>query len=373
MQIPRRPALLGIAVWLCVASHPGNAAALADRLQREAPTQPTPTRQPLTSVQQNNGTLVMVGANGLILLSDANGTTQQAQVPVDLLLTSVCFVDARNGWAVGHDGVIINSSDAGATWTTQIDGAAIGKLMKLSAEQRIAQLQAETPSDDVNRALENANFMLDDVNAGLQSGPSRPLLDIWFRNADEGWAVGAYGTVLHTVDGGKQWQFMEGLDDPERLHLNAIVGLADGTLLIAGEGGRIYRSIDGGNRWTALPATTPASLYKLIALRDGQVFALGFGGTLLSSKDQGQHWQLIPLPTHANLYGGAQLPDGGLALVGQAGTVLLSQDSRNFKRWQGLGKAALLGIAMLSDGQIALIGSAGLSRIALSEIEANLQ
>lgn len=255
------------------------------------------------------------------MLGDPGGTLRQSQVPVDLLLTSVYFVNARLGWAEGHDGVILNTSDGGATWAMQIEDGATGALMKLSAERRIAQLQAESPGDEVSSALENANFMLDDINAGLQAGPSRPLLDIWFRNADEGWAVGAYGTVLHTGDGGKRWQFVEGLDDPDRLHLKTVVGLGDGTLLIAGEGGRIYRCVDGGSHWTSQPPLTPASLYKLIALRDGQVLVLGLGGTLLSSHDQGEHWQLISIPTRSNLYGGTQLPDRGVALVGQGGTV----------------------------------------------------
>ncbi|WVM93430.1 hypothetical protein ULG90_05695 [Halopseudomonas pachastrellae] len=32
------------------------------------------------------------------------------------LLTAVYFVDDKRGWAVGHDSLILNTTDGGATW-----------------------------------------------------------------------------------------------------------------------------------------------------------------------------------------------------------------------------------------------------------------
>jgi hypothetical protein len=34
------------------------------------------------------------------------------------------FVDAKQGWAVGHDGVVLHTDDAGDTWRLQLDGRA---------------------------------------------------------------------------------------------------------------------------------------------------------------------------------------------------------------------------------------------------------
>ena len=43
-----------------------------------------------------------------------------AKVPVDATLTAVSFTDdARQGWAVGHLGVILHSTDGGETWSVQ--------------------------------------------------------------------------------------------------------------------------------------------------------------------------------------------------------------------------------------------------------------
>ena len=41
----------------------------------------------------------------------------------------------------------------------------------------------------------------------------RPLMDVWFKNANTGFAIGAYGTFLRTDDGGKTWQMLEDVLD----------------------------------------------------------------------------------------------------------------------------------------------------------------
>jgi photosystem II stability/assembly factor-like uncharacterized protein len=182
--------------------------------------------------------------------------------------------------------------------------------------------------------------------------------------------VGAYGTVLHTTDGGSTWAYVAGLDNPDRLHLNTVVGLANGDLLIAGEGGRLYRQSAG--QWQPAQALTPASLYKLIQLRDGQVLAMGFGGALFSSQDDGQHWRAATLPGPTHLYGAEQLADNSVLLTGQAG-LLYSKDVEHFRVLQPRDKAAWLGAAALPDGTLALVGNRGLRLLGRDEFKEYLQ
>jgi len=369
------PALLMLSgLALAVQALNVSAAALADRLERDSRHTALAIEQPLTDVQKVGDQLVMVGAAGHILLRSPSATLQ-ANTPVDLLLTAVYFVDDRNGWAVGHDGVILHSSDGGNTWVRQLEGRAISQLMLKWAESEVARLElasAAAPEDEsLISALDNANFALDDAKAGVEAGPSRPLLDVWFRDAQEGWAVGAYGMIVHTRDGGSSWEFLPGLENPERLHLNAVLGTADGSVLVAGEGGRMYRQSAG--QWQTLEPLTKASLYKLMTLRDGQTLAMGFGGALYLSADQGLSWQNIPLNSKASLYGGTQLNDGTLLLTGSAGSLMYSNDLKHFRLWQGSAKSPLLGAAQLAEGQLALIGSNGLRVLPLADIKEQLQ
>ena len=88
--------------------------------------------------------LVTVGARGHILYSDDNGGKwHQANVPVSVLLTSVAFPSVREGWAVGHSGVILHSSDSGENWKKQFDGNAANQMIITQSENLINTLKAK--------------------------------------------------------------------------------------------------------------------------------------------------------------------------------------------------------------------------------------
>ncbi|WP_051097040.1 WD40/YVTN/BNR-like repeat-containing protein [Pseudomonas sp. 10-1B] len=357
----------GLALSLTCLLSPTFATVLPDRLERPARLTAKAQHGPLTDAQSVAGRVVMVGADGHILVRQSNGHVDQAKVPVDLLLTALYFVDDQHGWAVGHDGVVLHSDDAGASWAKQLDGRTINTMLLKWAQDEVDRLQATPGADET--ALDNARFALDDISAGADAGPSRPLLDVWFRSASEGWVVGAYGTVLHTTDGGQTWGYVPGLDNPDRLHLNAVLGLSNGDLLIAGEGGKVYRRSAG--QWQS-QALTQASLYNLVQLRDGQVLAMGFGGALFSSQDAGQHWHAITSPTATSLYSAVQLPDNSVLFTGQTG-LLHSTDRQHVRALQPRNKAVWLSTAVLPDGSLALVGNRGLRLLERDELKEYLQ
>ena len=348
----------------------------ADRLERSAPISGMVGKASLTAIQTVNDHQIMVGESGHIVRRSADGSLIQAQVPVDVLLTSVFFSDQQNGWAVGHDGVVLHSSDSGQTWHKQLDGNAINQLSLAWASSEIERLRTAveaTPGDASSAtALDDAQFALDDIKAGSAAGPTRPLLDAWFRNDRQGWVVGAYGTILATADAGQTWRYVPGLINPDRLHLNTVLGLADGSLLVGGEGGRVYRSADGGVNWHPAQVLGPASLYKIIQLKDGTVLTFGFGGALFVSHDSGQTWKAHSTSLNSSLYGGTQLADGSVLLTGQGGVVLYGDEQLNFRTWRSGCRASWLGVVQTSATQVALIGTAGLLTQNLPELKEHL-
>ena len=66
------------------------------------------------------------------------------------------------------------------------------------------------------------------------------------------WASGTLGTVLRTVDGGKNWSVIE-VPKAEKLDFRDIEAFDENTAYIlsigAGENSRIYKTIDGGKNW----------------------------------------------------------------------------------------------------------------------------
>jgi len=79
-----------------------------------------PTRAQMLAAARAGSRSVAVGDHGTVILSDDGKTWRQAKdVPTSVLLTSVCFVDDKQGWAVGHWGEILHTEDGGETWKLQ--------------------------------------------------------------------------------------------------------------------------------------------------------------------------------------------------------------------------------------------------------------
>lgn len=233
--------------------------------------------------------IVAVGDRGHILFSDDDGKSwSQARVPVSVMLTSVYFPNAQEGWAVGHGGVILCSSDAGASW----------------------QLQ---------HADKDANSQ----KAGA------PLLGVWFANNHDGYAVGAYGYFLVTHDGGVTWtDNAAALNNPDGWHLNAIRAIpGSSTVFVVGEHGKLFRSTDSGASWHELRSPFDGSFFGIAPIASDLVLISGLQGRLFRSTDQGNSWQLVQTGVTSGLNAATRLDDGHVIVAGNAGVVLSAGDN----------------------------------------------
>ncbi|MBV2129813.1 WD40/YVTN/BNR-like repeat-containing protein [Arsukibacterium indicum] len=302
----------------------------------------------LTDVQKvSNNFFVAVGERGHVLLSNNGTDWQQAAVPVQSMLTAVYFVDEQNGWAVGHDAVILNTRDGGNSW----------------------QLQQFLPEDD------------------------KPLLDVYFRDKQHGIAVGAYGLFYKTNDGGNSWQqelFIElaaeddkeylldlQQSDPEiyRAELSSILPhfnrlFVDGnTVYMVGEAGFIAKSGDFGVSWQRLEEFYNGSLFDLHRTPDMSLLAVGLRGHVFRSEDNGQSWQQIELADSATLNSVFSDAGGNIYLAGNSGTLLQSEDDGlNFtERSQADGKAILNGV--VHGNELLLVTEVGIKVLNLDKSE----
>lgn len=294
----------------------------------------------LIDAERHGNRVVAVGDRGYILLSDDNGESwRRAKAPATPLLSAVTLVDGKHAWVVGHDSVILASSDGGETWTKQF-----------SAE-----------SDQ------------------------RPLLDVLFLNPSNGFAVGAYGAFYETVDGGKTWNARKlALPPPaqargkvpeasgrgagteeqadEDRHLNAIVKLADGKLLIVGEAGKMARSDDSGKTWSRVEAPYKGSFFGALQAQDGSVIVFGLRGRIFRADASLKGWKQIENPSLASLMGGSLLPDGSIVLAGAAGTVLVSRDhGQSFSRFDSGTTRAFSKALLGGPNSVLALGEAGAS------------
>lgn len=323
----------------------------------------------LDAVTEGQRTLI-AGEQGHILYSDDNGTSwTHAQVPVSLSITAVTFCGVNCAWVAGHDGILLRSTDRGESWQTNFTGTDIARLSADAAEATIRQLEAEieqaSPDEipDLEWELEDAQFALDDASAALADGVAMPLLDIWFRDERNGFALGAYGIMLQTRDGGSTWSLIsDRLDNPDDFHLYGIARSVSGTLLVAGEAGTLLRSRDDGESWDRPDAPYQGSFFGIVAARDGGFIAFGLRGNVFRSTDEGDSWMAVETGDERTLLSGMTRSDGTIVLVGSAGAVLASNDNgTSFETLSTSGNRVYSGVTETPDGKIMLVGFGGVS------------
>lgn len=317
---------------------------------------------------------VVAGARGHILYSDDNGSSwQQARVPTTQMLTGVHFVDSKHGWAVGHDGIIVVSDDGGANWRIQRDGIAVQQqtnveLREEAYQQTRALEQAISSADEANLAalqlqLDDAVMDLEDADLALEEAVfTSPLMDVWFQDQQRGWAVGAFGTLLATTDGGQRWISQSGLvDNTDEFHLNTVTGDTAGRVFIAGEGGVMYRSLDSGKTWESLEPVYEGSWFGVVYSEPhNALLVFGLRGNLYRSTDFGSSWHSVAGDNTISLAGGNAASDGAVVLVGGVGTVLQSRDGGLSFHGSKLPDRLSLSSAIPRGGRLILVGQGGI-------------
>lgn len=210
--------------------------------------------------------IVAVGDHGVVLLSDDGGKVfrQATSVPVSSTLTGVSFVDDKFGWAVGHWGVVLQTSDGGESWKIQ---------------------RIDTKVD-------------------------QPLLSVHFKNRDEGVAVGLWSLVLVTRNGGKLWEVAKLAAPPgggkADKNLYSIFAGKQGALYVTTEQGTVLRSEDDGRTWTYQLTGYKGTFWTGIVLDDGTVLVGGLRGTIYLSKDRGNTWESATSNFKSSITGLAQ-------------------------------------------------------------------
>ncbi len=333
-----------------------------------------PTACALLDITRSGKRLVAVGERGLIIFSDDSGNSwTQAQVPVRTTLTGICFSDPENGWAIGHETVLLHSRDGGSSWQKTLDGTTINQMM-VKAMQAIvddlhkqAQNATEAESARLKNVIEDAEVNLRGFKETAAEGPIQPLLDIDFINPQEGIIVGAFGIILRTADGGRNWTpLLDRISNPMGYHFYGLARTRD-QVFIFGEAGGMYRSHDAGRHWEPLESPYQGSFFNALGdPRGGLVAGFGLRGNLVISRDDGNTWQHLQLGQGAALTGGCRLSERRFILVGMAGVIYLGQSSQAELKTVKTGFPACMAAAEAPDGNLVLVGLRGIKKITLN-------
>jgi photosystem II stability/assembly factor-like uncharacterized protein len=258
--------------------------------------------------------IVAAGERGRIVYSDdAGGTWNVAASPSHATLTSLAFVDERNGFATGHEGTILFSEDGGRSWR----------------------------------------------RATLAWG-EKPALFALRMEREHGIAVGGYGAYFETSDRGHTWTARRIVARDFDRHLTGIAACGVGCLMIAGEAGTLLRSMDAGATWQILPAPYRGSFFGVVGAPDGTVIAFGMRGNAFRSRDRGNTWQRVDLGGYTGALQGGAIDNGRIVLTGADGFVAASRDGSSFDVG-GLASRTTVAARLLVAGRGLHAGPGGLT------------
>jgi len=300
-----------LAAWLAIGLIPIAAGRAADAITALA------ARTLLLDAQVAGPAIVAVGTNGHILRSaDGGATWELGKAPATAVLTGVCFVGDKLGWAVGHDATILHTEDGGRTWTRQYKGTDL----------------------------------------------SVSFLDVSFLDAQNGFIAGAYGQFMATTDGGRTWTERRVIDDD--YFLNRISVGPTGTLYLAGEHGTLLKSADRGATWVKIPTSYEGSFYGILPLGPATLLAHGLRGSIYRSEDDGATWEQVPTEQRVLLATAVRLRSGVIVAAGQARCFLVSRDGgRTFTAWNPGLTTSVAELVEEPDGRLLAFGEEGVSHL----------
>lgn len=183
------------------------------------------------------------------------------------------------------------------------------------------------------------------------SDPSEgvPVLDLLFTDAENGFAIGAYSLLLRTHDGGKSW---------EPTHAaGALTGSAAGEESEAAEADAGWGFSDDD---LALGAESDPHFNAIARTDAGDLVIAGERGTFLRSRDGGETWESRRLPYEGSMFGVLAWEGEHILVFGLRGNVYESRDlGQSWDKVETGITTSLMGGHALPGGGAILVGTNG--------------
>jgi len=235
---------VAIALLLLVVGAPGIAMGAVPTIFKagwSAPT-PAPTTEDVRDVKfVNTSTGWAVGSNGMIIKTTDGGASWVAQASgVTSALTSVDFFDPDNGWVVGP-AVILRTTNGGDTWTRQ--------------------------------------------NVGNVS----EYYKVVFADATTGYALCKWGSVFKTIDGGEHWTHSTATQDYQG-DIQFIDASTGWLATIGSVNGGIYKTTNGGVSWGQQPTGFVFDVSGVHFINATTGWAVSPSGWIIKTTNGGASW-----------------------------------------------------------------------------------
>jgi photosystem II stability/assembly factor-like uncharacterized protein len=237
---------------------------------------------PIKAISFINNSMGVAYANLIATSTTNGGDVWSGTVNMQAGGTGINDVEFINstGFACGNTGVVRKYVSTGSypgwlDWQNQTLDASINftAINTLSATHAFAVGN----NGKIYRTLDGSTW------TNLPAGTAANLRDVSFRDSLNGIAIGEYGTMLITSDGGTSWNL---LPHYSALHFNSVKYLSNGSIYIAGDSGLILKSLNNGTSWGTQNSGTVHNLNSICAVSNTMYIA-GNNGTFLYSSNGG--------------------------------------------------------------------------------------
>jgi photosystem II stability/assembly factor-like uncharacterized protein len=263
---------------------------------------------------------VIAGAGGLIVAT-SNGGTSWVQVTSGSSrgLNDVFAASSNEFWIVGDDSTLLHSLSAGTTWTQEPLRETYASINGLAGAG--PNVVAVGEYGFLSRKKPGLPWI------SLNDGNYPAINWLAFSDQSNGIAVGQWGSMLRTSNGGESWLSVDNGLTGDSFYGAAYVSEK---IWVVGDLGVLLHSSDRGMSWTQQTTNTTMTLLS-IAFVDGlHGYAVGDNGTLLRTNDGGDHWAAGISGTSAPLYGIAMRPNSLGWIVGEFGTIRHTSDTESW-------------------------------------------
>jgi photosystem II stability/assembly factor-like uncharacterized protein len=268
-----------------------------------------------------------------------------------LILSSACAAAAAAPAAAGALKPVPAPRSSIASQAMILGSAKAGQRLVGVGEQGIVLL-----SDDGGKSVRQAKAV----------PVSSTLTAVSFVDDQRGWAVGHWGVVLSTVDGGETWQ-LQRLAAEEDRPLFSVHFFDDRHGVAVGLWSLVLTTQDGGKTWATQALTPPQgakkadlNLLQLFADKHGKLYAAAERGMVLRSADQGRSWDYLDTGYKGSFWSGSALEDGSLLVGGQRGALYRSTDGG--AQWTRVESGSKSSVTSISErpGEVIAVGLDGL-------------
>jgi photosystem II stability/assembly factor-like uncharacterized protein len=271
--------------------------------------------------------VVLIAGMALPYSTYAGQSWMRIQTPMASLVKGIDVPTPSVVVAVGEGGAIVRSNDAGLTWTMQTSGVThdLWAVHFWSADSGVV-----VGDEGTILTTYDAGVTWTARESGMDKSGARFLFSaasIGHRLVAVGGEVGSYSSVILTsTDRGATWSkqlLRESLFLDRIAFVDANIAITVG-MVLATQGGGIYRTTDGGSSWKEVHSAP--ELITAVAVSGSTVVAVGSGGWVYTSTDQGATWNASMELAGADLLDVALDGRNNGVIVGDPGVTLVSSD-----------------------------------------------